>query len=258
MLDVLVGSRPPHVVKPAWLSSSLVMHALFLGIVFSATRAAVEAPRVLVADTTLLFLPRLAPPPALPPGTPRPRAALPAGSGDAGALVLTAEPPPKGFQTVVAPTDIPTMIPPVNLDERPFDPRNYTGRGVEGGVAYGVVGGTGVVDPDAVPVGVEDVVYAAATEDARFEPAVLVSQPEPKYPPVLEEARLSGVVVLRFVVDTSGRVEWATIRVIESTHEAFEASARESVAGALFRPARLGPRAVRQLAEEPIRFVSMQ
>ena len=64
MLDVLVDSRPPYVVKPEWLSSSLVMHALFLGIVFSATRAVVEAPRVLVADTTLLFLPRLAPPPA--------------------------------------------------------------------------------------------------------------------------------------------------------------------------------------------------
>jgi TonB family protein len=258
MLDVLVGSRPPHVVKPAWFSGSVVLHALFLGIVFSATQAAVEAPRVLVADTTLLFLPRLAPPPALPPGTPRPRAALPAGSGDAGALVLTAEPPPKGFQTVVAPTDIPTTIPPVNFDERPFDPRNYTGRGVEGGVAYGVVGGTGVVDPDAVPVGVEDVVYAAATEDARFEAAALISQPDPKYPAVLEEAGISGAVVLRFVVDTSGRVEWASIRVIESTREEFVAPARESVAGAVFRPARLGVRTVRQLAEEPIRFVAMQ
>ncbi len=157
----------------------------------------------------------------------------------------------------MAPTDIPTAIPPVNVDERPFDPRNYTGRGVEGGVAYGVVGGTGIVDPDLVPAGAEDVVYAAATDDARFEPAVLVSQPEPKYPPVLEEARLSGLVVLHFVVDTTGWVEGASIRVIESTHEAFEASARESVAGAVFRPARLGARAVRQLAEQPIRFLAM-
>ncbi|HEY6947272.1 MAG TPA: hypothetical protein VI297_00540 [Gemmatimonadales bacterium] len=77
--------------------------------------------------------------------------------------MLTAEPPPKGFQTVVAPTDIPTTMPPVNLHERPFDPRNYTGRGMEGGVAYGVVGGTGVVDPDAVPVGVADVVSCSGS-----------------------------------------------------------------------------------------------
>src|SRR6267378_6042720 len=34
----------------------------------------------------------------------------------------------KGFQTVVAPTDIPTNIPPINLQEH-FDPKDYTGTG---------------------------------------------------------------------------------------------------------------------------------
>jgi len=36
--------------------------------------------------------------------------------------IMEAPPPPKGFQTVVAITEIPTEIPPVNLNER-FDPR---------------------------------------------------------------------------------------------------------------------------------------
>jgi len=55
------------------------------------------------------------------------------------------QPPPpqldmqlKGFQTVVAPTDIPTNIPPVNLQEH-FDPKDYSGSGVEGGLATGMV-----------------------------------------------------------------------------------------------------------------------
>ncbi len=45
--------------------------------------------------------------------------------------------PVKGFQTVVVPAEIPTDIPPVDLHER-FDPKDYSGAGVEGGRAKGV------------------------------------------------------------------------------------------------------------------------
>jgi protein TonB len=256
MLDVLVSSRPRHVVRPWWLSSALALHAIVLAGLIEGTRAMVEVPRVVVADTTLLFLPRLAPPPVLPPEA-RHRSALPAGSGDGGSLVLRGVPPPKGFQTVIAPGDIPTTIPPINPDDRPFDPRNYTGRGVEGGVAYGVVGGTGKADPDAMPSG-GDVIYVATMDDARFEPAVLISLPQPKYPPVLRDAGISGYVVIRFIVDTLGTVEQPSIKVVLSTHDGFIEPARASVAGAMFHPARWGDRPVRQLAEQPIRFSALQ
>jgi len=93
-------------------------------------------------------------------------------------------------------------------------------------------------------------------DDASFEPAVLISQPIPKYPPLLREIRLSGRVVLQFIVDTTGRVESASIRVIESTNDGFEPPARESVAAAVFHPARLGPRHVRQRTEQPVRFIA--
>src|SRR5260370_49741 len=46
--------------------------------------------------------------------------------------------PLKGFQTVIAPDVIPTNIPPVNLQEH-FDPKDYSGSGVEGGLASGLV-----------------------------------------------------------------------------------------------------------------------
>jgi outer membrane biosynthesis protein TonB len=65
-------------------------------------------------------------------------------------------------------------------------------------------------------------------------------------------------VVLQFVVDTTGHVELTSIRVLESTHEGFEPPAREAVAAAIFRPARLGARPVRQLAQQGVRFIARQ
>src|SRR5207245_9199488 len=40
----------------------------------------------------------------------------------------------KGFQTVAVPAQIPTNIPPIDLQQR-FDPKDYSGSGVEGGRA---------------------------------------------------------------------------------------------------------------------------
>ncbi len=259
MLDVLLCSRPRRIVRPGWLGGSLVSHGLFLLLAIAATRAEVQRPKVVVADTTLLFLPRLTPPPVLPAGNRHRAVGLPSGrGGNEGRLVLTVNPPPRGFQTVVAPTDVPSGIPAVDLNQRPFDPADFTGRGVEGGVGYGVEGGTGMVDPDVVPAGDADVVYPATLSDVRFEAAVLISQPLPKYPQVLQQAGISGLVKVRFVVDTTGRVEPTSIKVTESTHRGFEDPARESVAAAVFHPARIGERPVRQLANQPIRFVVMQ
>jgi TonB family protein len=257
MLDVLIASRPSRLLRPEKVGSSLACHGLLLLLAIAATSAKVERPQVVVADTTLLFLPRLAPPPALPAEASRRLAGVPGRGGAGASLVVAINPPPRGFQTVVAPGSVPTSIPPVDLDQHPFDPRDFTGRGVEGGVAYGVVGGTGDVDPDLAPTD-GDVVYTATLEDVQFEPARLISEPQPRYPPVLQQAGVSGFVKLRFIVDTTGRVERPSIKVLESSHDAFEESARETVAQAVFHPARLGQRPVRQWAQQPIRFIAVQ
>jgi hypothetical protein len=59
---------------------------------------------------------------------------------------------------------------------------------------------------------------------------------------------------VQFVVDTTGRVELPSIRVIESTNVEFESPARESVVAAVPAGA-YGSPPVRQLAEQPIRFI---
>ena len=258
MLDVLVASRSPRTLRPRWLSGSLVLHLTLFAVAVQASRVESRATGPVMADTTLLFLPRLAPPPVRP-AEPAHRPGGGGGGDGSGTLVLTAVPPPRGFRTIVAPGDLPTDLPPVDLSEAPMDPRDFTGRGAEGGVAWGVVGGTGDIDqprPSLEATG--EAVYAATYDDAQFEPARLVSQPTPRYPATMLAVGLSGRVVLEFIVDTLGTVERPSVKVVESSHQAFERSARESVSLAVYRPALLGTRPVRQLSRQPISFVARQ
>jgi TonB family protein len=143
----------------------------------------------------------------------------------------------KGFQTVVAPTDIPTNIPPVNLQEH-FDPRDYSGVGVEGGVATGIV-------PGADQVLSVDVVQ---------EKPERLSGPPPQYPPLLQQAGIEGRVMVQAIVDTSGRIEPNSVRVVESANPGFDVPARNAVLKSLFRPGRVYGRAVRVLVAIPIDF----
>jgi len=143
----------------------------------------------------------------------------------------------KGFQTVVAPTDIPTNIPPINLQEH-FDPKDYSGTGVEGGI------GTGIV-PDAGQVYMESVVEER--------PEVL-SGPQLQYPDLLRQAAIQGRVLVQAIIDTSGRAEAPSVKVIQSPNPGFDQPAKNYVLRALFRPARVHGRAVRVLINLPIDF----
>lgn len=242
MLDVLVASGAHLELRPRWVTTSVVTHALLIALATMATRAVLDAPPVPTPDSaTLLFVPK---PPSPPP---------PEVKRESPPSVVVAEPPPKGFQTVAALTDIPKVIPPVDLSQRPLDPRDFTGRGMEGGVAEGVVGGTGRVD--AGP-GDLNAIYEATTKDERFEPAILVSQPAPRYPGALEALGIEGQVLVEFVIDTTGKVQPPSIRILESTHPDFAGAARAAVAGAIFRPAHLSDHAVRQLTRQSVRFVT--
>jgi TonB family protein len=62
--------------------------------------------------------------------------------------------------------------------------------------------------------------------------------------------------MLEFVVGTAGKVEPASVRVVESSHPAFESAAREAVIGARFQPARLRSLPVRQITRQRVRFVA--
>jgi len=116
----------------------------------------------------------------------------------------------------------------VDLQQR-FDPKDYSSSGVDGSRASGIV-----VSGNEV--------YAEALVEER--PALL-SAPAPVYPAVLRRAGIQGRVILPVVIDTTGRVEPASVRITKSPHPAFDQPTKDWLLNALFRPARLHGRGVR-------------
>jgi len=105
--------------------------------------------------------------------------------------------------------------------------------------------------PDGNGDGRADQVYAEATVDERPE---IVSAPPLDYPPALRHAGLQGRVTVQAVIDTLGRAEPASLKVITHPNTAFDQSARAYVLQAAFRPARVKGRAVRVLIRVPVDY----
>lgn len=76
----------------------------------------------------------------------------------------------------------------------------------------------------------------------------------PVYPSLLEKQGIEGTAVVRFVVDTTGRADLETFRLIETNHPLFGAAVRKALPGMRFRPATVGPNKVRQMVELPFGF----
>lgn len=88
------------------------------------------------------------------------------------------------------------------------------------------------------------------------EPARVLQAGRLRYPVVLERAGIGGRVVLEFVVDTTGRVEPGSVRVVEESQAGFRTPALEAALSSRFRAGRAGGAAVRQLVRQEHRFVA--
>ncbi len=74
------------------------------------------------------------------------------------------------------------------------------------------------------------------------------------YPPMLRSARIEGQVLAQFVVDTLGRVELESCKVLKSSHELFSWAVKQALPAMRFQPAMVGGRKVRQLVQKPYLF----
>jgi TonB family protein len=107
-------------------------------------------------------------------------------------------------------------------------------------------------------VDLEDLLDRAAifTADRVDTPAIPdVNHPvRPEFPPPLYAARVRGLTIAEFVVDTVGHVEEPTIGIVSSTDPLFSDAVRTALRGATFIPAEKGGRRVRQVVQQPFRF----
>ncbi|HET9276110.1 MAG TPA: TonB family protein [Gemmatimonadales bacterium] len=229
MFENLIESKRAKSKSLGQQLASLVFHLVIGYAAVRATAGAAETMKAILQDTTMVFLKAPEPPPP-----PKPEEIPPE-------AIVTANPPPLGFQTVMPPTEIPKDIPPVNLNER-FNAADFSGKGVEGGIATGIAGGTGPVTGETF------------LETQVDDPVSAINIPKPRYPPVLQSAGIAGRVEVQYVVDTTGHAEPNSWKVIRSSNKAFEAPAREAIMKGVFKPARIKGQAVRQLVQQAITF----
>ena len=152
-------------------------------------------------------------------------------------------PPPKGFQVLRAPVEIPIKLPDIDLNKAVTNEADFSGKGVKGGVASGVVGGTAIV-----------------TNQTYFEfqvekPAQAASgNPAPRYPEVLKSSGVEGKVMAQFVVLETGRADMDTFKILSSDNDLFSSAVKNVLPQMRFLPAEIGGKKVRQLVQLPFEF----
>jgi protein TonB len=159
--------------------------------------------------------------------------------------VVMKAPPPKGFQVLAAPIKIPDVIPQIDLSKKVTDENDFSGKGVAGGTAKGIVGGTPTPVNDNQTY-FEFQVEKQVTPDPRNAP--------PRYPDMLRSANVEGEVLAQFVVDTTGRADMSTFKILKSTHDLFTNAVKAALPNMRFFPAEVGGKHVKQLVQMPFQF----
>lgn len=157
--------------------------------------------------------------------------------------VVVKPPPPKGFQVLRAPVKIDVKIPEIDLSKSVTNEADFSGKGVKGGIASGVVGGTAIVtDKTYFEFQVEKPAQAAS------------GNPAPRYPEVLKSSGVEGKVMAQFVVLESGRADMSEFKILSSDNDLFSSAVKNVLPSMRFLPAEIGGKKVRQLVQLPFEF----
>lgn len=225
MFGNLVESRSKQVRRPGGMILSFASHyGLILAAIFTSAQAATvnEGPR----QEKIEFIEQAEP--EVKPAPPE---------------LLAAPPAPKSVPLLIAPLEVPSVLPDIDLSVRPTDPNDFVRRG------------TTPVEPGD---GVKPTAPAADNSYFAFQvekPAAQApNSASPRYPDILRQAGVEGEALVSFVVDTAGRVDVASFKVVRSTHELFAVAVRSALPRMRFLPAEIGDRKVRQLVQQPFSF----
>lgn len=98
--------------------------------------------------------------------------------------------------------------------------------------------------------------FAAVDAHATVLPIPLLGNPTPAYPAALARAGVGGRVVVEFLIDSTGVVDVASLRVVESTGALFADAVRRVLPRLHFLPGQLGAQAVGVTVRQPFLFVA--
>jgi periplasmic protein TonB len=232
MQITLVESRARPQRRAAGMLASVVVH---VGLISAAVYGTLHADEILSKPSSekVIFVQTKPEPPA--PKTP-PKAAPPD--------IVAAPPPPKGFQVLTAPISIPNVLPAIDLSRKITDANDFLGKGTAGGTATGVEGGV-------APPNMGDT-FSDLQVDKQV--AMMPDNAPPRYPDAMRAANVEGEVMASFVVDTTGRADMSTFRVIRSTHPLFTEAVKAALGRSRFYPAEIGAHKVKQLVQQPFVF----
>jgi protein TonB len=231
MFNQLIESQPKKEKMAGGTVFSVVLHTLLIGgAVYATARAGIKDEKTKAEK--IQFVEMKKEPPKVVEKEPPPKE------------VIVKPPPPKGFQVLRAPVKIDIKIPEIDLSKAITNESDFSGKGVKGGVANGVVGGKG-------PVSDNQTYFEFQVE----KPAEMLSDsPKPKYPAVLESSGIAGQVQAQFVVSSSGHADLSQFKVLNSTNELFTQAVKAVLPRMRFSPAQIGGKPVNQLVQQTFQF----
>jgi len=147
---------------------------------------------------------------------------------------------PVTIRHIDPPATVPPSLPPIDASFGSGADSIVIGGGPSSGLTRGIVGGEERNSPTE---------WVGADLQTR-----ILASGKPRYPESLRQAAVDGRVLIRFVVDTTGRIDMSSVAVLASTHELFTRAVREALPTFRFKPAELGGQRVRALAEMPFEF----
>ena len=217
MFETLPASRTKAAHAQRWTFGSIVAHAMLVGVAIALTQKAQE----------LASEPRLKPV----------------------IYVPVTVPPRRSSAENFAPPTLSNMPSPVislpNLPQLPnatFDPNAL-------GITRTEVGTSTLTATTPTPT---NGIYTQQFVDRTVVPRA--DNSSPTYPRQMRLANVEGEVLVRFVVDTLGRVEPGSIAILSATHQLFGDAVREWLGRTRYEPAQLSGKPVRQLVQQQVGF----
>ncbi len=227
MLNQLLETKQATQRKTGGTLVSVVLHVVIVAVALSFSKATVSA--LTGPDEVVVKAPVADPAPVKTRVTP-----------PANAIASAAA--PHGVVRLSTPVDVPIDIPGIDFNAQPTDPGLFVGAAGPVGVPEGT-GSAPLATDEAFVISQVDRAAAAVSGTA-----------SPLYPEMLKSAGVEGEALVQFVVDTLGRAELGSFRVLTSSHDAFGASVRVSLPRMRFLPAETGGRKVRMVVQQRFAF----